>query len=501
MTNSLELLRLADSLDRQGFYKLAQEAEQAAQGQELQENTSTFYGMTGNTAELYSAFNYLQQLKNIFVRPQIRQLFLAGKLNSIDAMINQFSRLGDGNAVKLLQSMSKNKFMASRMKNLSAYLSSFNPGAFFTAEEMKILQNSTKYNANVPKYTPSKNTLPFGGFEATPNTIKQLGGISEEVINKNPKQFRDVLRFLNNGQVDEAINILRKIDGIKTKEIIEFRNKAKNLTNLVQEEANVLKFDKAAIQKGNGVFTALKTMASEIPAVAKVIQVLEWGMSKGLPILGILAGAVEVIAYSIQLKSAPEEEKADIRMDIAQGVINIVGNACMLVPVAAPVGGIILGLNFAADLVQGQSKNWMAQAEGFENAEQMNKTKQIAEQNLSVVSTNPEVTKIMDYIIKKKWMYLSDPIGYKTEVSQLLTPNGVIMEAGSLYGSDANANFWKWSKNTNSPEYLELIQSITQLKQKLYRDARSNPNNFIRSRNPGFTPPRAAKVKVKLKYA
>jgi hypothetical protein len=485
MTSSLELLRLADSLDRQGFYKLAQEAEQAAQQQELQENTSDVYGMAGNAAELYSAFNYLQQLESIFVRPQIRQLFLAGKLNSIDAMINQFSRLGDGNAVKLLQSISKNKFMASRMKNLSAYLTSFEPGAFFTAEELILLKS---------------------GSSAVPQAIKMNGvlkniGITEEVINANPGKFRNVLRLINNGQVDKAVEILKSIEGVTTTEIMQLRKNAPTLTKLIQEEANVLKFDKAATQKGNGVFTALKAMASEIPAVAKVIQVLEWGMSKGLPILGILAGAVEVIAYSNQLKSAPEEEKADIRMDIAQGVINIVGNACMLFPPAAPVGTIILGLNFAADLVQGQSKNWMAQAEGFENAEQMKQTKQIAEQDLSVVSTNPEVTKIMDYIIKKKWMYLSDPIGYKTEVSQLLTPNGVIMEAGSLYGSDANANFWKWSKNTNSPEYLELIQSITQLKQKLYRDARSNPNNFIRSRNPGFTPPRAAKVKVKLKYA
>jgi hypothetical protein len=481
MTNSLELLRLADSLDRQGFYKLAQEAEQAAQQQELQENSSDVYGMAGNAAELYSAFNYLQQLESIFVRPQIRQLFLAGKLNSIDAMINQFSRLGDGNAVKLLQSISKNKFMASRMKNLSAYLTSFEPGAFFTPQELQILTNFGKYNSSL-------------------DALKKFG-FAEDVINKNPSKFRDVLRFLNGGKVNEAVEILKGIEGVKTTEIMQFRTQAPRLTELVQEGKNVLQFDKAATQKGNGVFTALKAMASEIPAVAKVIQVLEWGMSKGLPILGILAGAVEVIAYSNQLKSAPEEEKADIRMDIAQGVINIVGNACMLFPPAAPVGTIILGLNFAADLVQGQSKNWMAQAEGFENAEQMKQTKQIAEQDLSVISTNPEVTKIMDYIIKKKWMYLSDPIGYKTEVSQLLTPNGVLMEAGSLYGSDSNANFWKWSKNTNSPEYLELIQSITQLKQKLYRDARSNPNNFIRARNPGFTPPRAAKVKVKLKYA
>jgi hypothetical protein len=485
MTNSLELLRLADSLDRQGFYKLAQEAEQAAQQQELQENSSDVYGMAGNATELYSAFNYLQQLESIFVRPQIRQLFLAGKLNSIDAMINQFARLGDGNAVKLLQSMSKNKFIASRIKNLSAYLTSFEPGAFFTAEELILLKS---------------------GSSTIPQAIKMNGvlkniGITEEVINANPGKFRNVLRLINNGQVDKAVEILKSIEGVTTTEIMQLRKNAPTLTKLIQEEANVLKFDKAATQKGNGVFTALKAMASEIPAVAKVIQVLEWGMSKGLPILGILAGAVEVIAYSNQLKSAPEEEKADIRMDIAQGVINIVGNACMLFPPAAPVGTIILGLNFAADLVQGQSKNWMAQAEGFENAEQMKQTKQIAEQDLSVISTNPEVTKIMDYIIKKKWMYLSDPIGYKTEVSQLLTPNGVLMEAGSLYGSDSNANFWKWSKNTNSPEYLELIQSITQLKQKLYRDARSNPNNFIRARNPGFTPPRAAKVKVKLKYA
>jgi ribosomal protein L22 len=378
-------------------------------------------------------------------------------------------------------------------------LNTFEPGAFFTAEEMKILQNATKYNKTVP-YIPN-NTLPFGGFEITPQTIQQMGGISEEVINANPKKFRDVLRFLNNGQVDDAVSILRSIDGVKTNEIIEFRNKAKNLSNLVQEGKNVLQFDKAATQKGNGVFTALKAIASEIPAVAKVIQALEWGMSKGLPILGILAGAVEVIVYYNQLKSAPEEEKADIKMDIAQGVINIVGNACMLFPPAVPVGTAILGINFAADLVQGQSKNLIARDEGFENAEQMKKTKQIAEQDLSVQTTNPEVTKIMDYIIKKNWLYLSDPIGYKTEVSQLLTPNKILSEAGSLYGSDANANFWKWSKYTNSPEYLELIQAVTQLKQKLYKDARGNFYNFVRTKNPGFTPPRSAKVKVKLKYA
>jgi hypothetical protein len=493
MTNSLELLRLADSLDRQGFYKLAQEAEEAAQQQELQENTSTFYGMAGNVAELYSAYNDLAQLGSIIYKsPQIQQLLLTRKLNSIDAMIAQFAQAGDRNAVNILQKISNSKYLSSKMSNLPKYLSSFDPGAFFTAEEMKILQNSTKYNAKVPKFTPSNSTMAFGGFEATPNTIKQLGGISEEVINKNPKQFRNVLRLLNNGQVDEAINILRKIDGVKTNQIIEFRNKAKNLTNLVQEGKNVLQFDKAATQKGNGVFTALKVMASEIPVVAKVIQVLEWGMSKGLPILGILAGAVEVITYSNQLKSAPEEEKADIRMDIAQGVINIVGNACMLFPPAAPVGGVILGLNLAADVVQGQSKNWGARAEGFENAEQMKQTKQIAEQDLSVVSSNPEVTKVMDHIIQKNWVYFADPVRYKNEISQALMPNNALATAGGLFGSDSNANFWKWSGKTNSPEYLEFVQSLTQLKKKLF-------DSFRPARQ--MNPRTSCRIKVKLKYA
>jgi hypothetical protein len=385
--------------------------------------------------------------------------------------------------------MSKNKIIASRIKNLSTYLNTFEPGAFFTAEEMKILQNATKY-------TPVKGV----GLNVI-ERFKNLAGISEEVINANPTKFRDVLRYLGNGQTQEAANILKGIEGLEATQIEAIMFNSKAIKSEIQAAENVLKFDQAAMQKGNGVFTALKAIASEIPAVAKVIQALEWGMSKGLPILGILAGAVEVIVYYNQLKSAPEEEKADIRFDIAQGVVNVVGNACMLFPPAVPVGTAILGINFAADLVQGQSQNIMARTQDFENAEQMKKTKQIAEQDLSVVSTNPEVTKIMDYIIKKNWVYLSDPIGYKTEVSQLLTPNKILSEAGSLYRSDANANFWKWSKYTNSPEYLELIQSITQLKQKLYKDARSNPNNFIRSRNPGFTPPRAAKVKVKLKYA
>jgi hypothetical protein len=491
MTNSLELLRLADSLDRQGFYKLAQEAEEAAQQQENQENSSDVYGTAGNTAELYSAYNFMRQLVGLGLNSQyFQQLITTYKLTSVDQMINVFARLGNTKASELFKAISNNKFLAARQKNLFTYLQSFEPGALFTAEEMKILQNATKYTA--PAIGSGLNTI---------EKFKNLTGISEEVINANPTKFRDVLRFLGNGQTQEAANILKGIEGLEATQIEAIMFNSKAIQSEIQTAENVLKFDQVALQKGNSVFTALRAMAAEIPVLGKVLQILEVGISKGLPILGILAGAVEVIAYSNQLKSAPEEEKADIRMDIAQGVINIIGNACMLFPVTAPIGGIILGLNFAADVVQGQSKNWMAQAEGFENAEQMKQTKQIAEQDLSVVSTNPEVTKIMDYIIKKKWAYLSDPIGYKTEVSQLLTPNGVLMEAGSLYGSDANANFWKWSKNTNSPEYLELIQSITQLKQKLYRDARSDPYNFIRSKNPGFTPPRAAKVKVKLKYA
>jgi hypothetical protein len=467
------------------LYRLAQQAEQIANQQEYQENASTVYGFLGDATELYSAFNYLQQLEKIFLRPQIRQLFLAGKFNSIDAMINQFARLGDGNAVKLLQDMSKNKFIASRIKNLSTYLNTFEPGAFFTPQELQILNNLGNYNA-VSEFSDLSKF-----------------GFAKDVINENPSKFRDVLRFLNSGQTNEAVEILKGIDGVKTTEIMNFRREAPRLIELVQEGKNVLQFDKAATQKGNGVFTALKAIASEIPAVAKVIQALEWGMSKGLPILGIIAGFTEIFTYYNQLKSAPEEEKADIRFDIAQGVVNVVGNGLMLFPnpIAQAAGTAILGINFAADLVQGQSKNLIADDEGFENAEQMKKTKQIAEQDLSVQTTNPEVTKIMDYIIKKNWLYLSDPIGYKTEVSQLLTPNKILSEAGSLYGSDANANFWKWSKYKNSPEYLELIQAVTQLKQKLYKDARSNPNNFIRARNPGFTPPRAAKVKVKLKYA
>lgn len=478
MTNSLELLRLANSLDRQGFYRLAQEAEesaqeQAASQQELQQNTSNFYGMTGNIAEIYSAFNFIRQLGSIIVKsPQIQQLALQGRFTSIDAMITAFAQLGDRNAVNVLQNISKNKLLASRMNNLSKYLKSFDPGAFFTAQELQILTNFGKYNSNL-------------------SSLKNFG-FSEAVINQNPDKFRSVLRLLNGGQVDEAVNVLRKIDGVKTTQIMEFRNEAKNLTNLVQEGKNVLQFDKAAMQKGNGVFTALKAMASEIPAVAKVIQVLEWGMSKGLPILGILAGAVEVVAYANQLKSAPEEEKADIRMDIAQGVINIIGNACMLFPPAAPVGTIILGLNFAADLVQGKSKDWMAQAEGFDNAEQMKQTKQIAEQDLSVVSSNPEVTKVMDYIIQKNWSYFADPVRYKNEISQKLMPNNALATASGLYGSDSSANFWKWSGNTNSPEYLEFVQSLTQLKKKLFDSFRQPRQMNQRT---------SCRVKIKLKYA
>jgi hypothetical protein len=299
---------------------------------------------------------------------------------------------------------------------------------------------------------------------------------------------------MGNGQMEEASNVLKTIKGLEANQIDAIMFNSRAIKSEIQAAENVLKFDKATMQKGNGVFTALKAMAAEIPVIGKVIQVLEWGMSKGLPILGIIAGLVEIVAYSNQLKSAPEEEKADIRMDIAQGVINVVGNSLMLVPnpIAQSAGGIILGLNFAADLVQGQSKNWMAQAEGFENAEQMNKTKQIAEQDLSVVSSNPEVTKVMDHIIQKNWVYFADPVRYKNEISQALMPNNALATAGGLFGSDRNANFWKWSGNTNSPEYLEFVQSLTQLKKKLF-------DSFRPARQ--MNPRTSCRIKVKLKYA
>jgi hypothetical protein len=487
MTNSLELLRLADSLDRQGFYRLAQEAEesaqeQAASQQESKENTSDFYGLTGNTAELYSAYNYLRQLVNLGFKSQyFQQIITSYKLTSVDQMINVFAKLGNTKAAELFKLIGNNKFLAARQGKLLSYLKTFEPGALFTAEEMKILQNATKYNA--PAIGSGLNTL---------ERFKNLTGISEEVINANPSKFRDVLRFMNNGQMDEASKVLKTIKGLEANQIDAIMFNSKAIKSEIQVAENVLKFDKATMQKGNGVFTALKAMAAEIPVIGKVIQVLEWGMSKGLPILGIIAGAVEVIAYSNQLKSAAEEDKADIRMDIAQGVINIIGNACMLVPVAAPVGTIILGLNLAADLVQGKSKDWMAQAEGFDNAEQMKKTKQIAEQDLSVVSSNPEVTKVMDFIIQKNWVYFESPARYKNEISQALMPNNALATAGGLFGSDKNANFWKWSGNTNSPEYLEFVQSLTQLKKKLF-------DSFRQPRQ--MTQRTSCRIKVKLKYA
>lgn len=484
MTNSLELLRLADTLDRQGFYKLAQEAEesaqeQAASQQESKENTSDFYGMTGNTAELYSAYNYLRQLVNLGFKSQyFQQIITSYKLTSIDQMINIFARLGNTKAAELFKSISNNKFLAARQGKLLSYLKTFEPGALFTAEELILLKS---------------------GSAAVPQAIKMNGvlkniGITEELINKNPGKFRDVLRLINNGNVDEAAKVLRGIEGVTTTEIMQMRKNAPTIMKLIQEESNVLKFDKATMQKGNGVFTALKAMAAEIPVIGKVIQVLEWGMSKGLPILGIIAGFVEVVAYSNQLKSAAEEDKADIRMDIAQGVINIIGNGLMLFPnpIAQSAGGIILGLNFAADVVQGKSKDWMAQAEGFDNAEQMKKTKQIAEQDLSVVSSNPEVTKVMDFIIQKNWVYFESPARYKNEISQALMPNNALATAGGLFGSDRNANFWKWSGNTNSPEYLEFVQSLTQLKKKLF-------DSFRQPRQ--MTQRTSCRIKVKLKYA
>ena len=71
-------------------------------------------------------------------------------------------------------------------------------------------------------------------------------------------------------------------------------------------------------------------------------------------------------------------------------------------------------------------------------------------------------------------------------------PNNALATAGGLFGSDKNANFWKWSGNTNSPEYLEFVQSLTQLKKKLF-------DSFRQPRQ--MTQRTSCRIKVKLKYA
>jgi hypothetical protein len=98
----------------------------------------------------------------------------------------------------------------------------------------------------------------------------------------------------------------------------------------------------------------------------------------------------------------------------------------------------------------------------------------------------------MDFIIQKNWVYFESPARYKNEISQALMPNNALATAGGLFGSDKNANFWKWSGNTNSPEYLEFVQSLTQLKKKLFDSFR---------RPVQMTQRTSCRIKVKLKYA
>jgi UPF0716 family protein affecting phage T7 exclusion len=488
MTNSLELLKLADSLDRQGFYKLAQEAEesaqeQAASQQELQENTSNFYGMVGNVAEIYNAYNFLVQLKNLIAKSGlVQQLISSGRIRTIDNLIARYASLGDGYAVKLLQSMAKNKILAPRMQNLQNYFKSFDPGTFFTPQELNILTKERAFTQGV---------LNSQGFLSGRNVFPRLG-LTSEIVNANPEKFRNVLRLIGSGNIDEATNILRSIKGVSTDQIMAFRQNAPSIMKTIQQEANVLVFDKATTAKGSEVFKALKAMASEIPVLGKVVQILEVGLSKGLPIMGALSGAVEIFTYYKQWKTAPEEDKGEATSNMAHGVANLIGNVLMLIPGLQPYGTALLALNFASEFVSKGLENYAYGEEGFANKEQMLKTKQIAEQDLSVVSSNPEVTKAMDYLIKKNWVYFESPARYKNEISQKLMPNNALADIGGLYGSDRNANFWKWSGNTNSPEYLEFVQSLTQLKKKLF-------DSFRQPRQ--MTQRTSCRVKIKLKYA
>jgi len=498
MTNSIELLRLADSLDRQGFYKLAQEAEEAAQQQELKENTSTFYGMAGNAFEYYRAYIFILQVKNLIKNSDILQKLIQGvsKISTIDELNRILIQSGNTQAAQLLNRFKDNNIITSRIQQLANYIQNFRIGSFFTPQEIEIIKNASKFRS----IQDSKGVA--GTLDKSKtfiNKFKQISGITDEVIRANPSKFKNVLNLMAKGNFSQAENVLKTIEGInaeQVKAILFNRNSIQGEIQTIRSETqtavNALKFDKVTQDTGQKSLKSLTSLASKVPAVSKILKFLNFGITKGLPILGILGGIGEIASYVNQYQSAAPEDKYEIGFDIAQGLATVIGNALMLIPVTVPLGTAILTINFVADFMQSGLKNIAYGDEGFANKEQMLKTKQIAEQDLSVVSSNPEVTKVMDHIIQKNWVYFADPVRYKNEISQALMPNNALATAGGLFGSDSNANFWKWSGKTNSPEYLEFVQSLTQLKKKLF-------DSFRPARQ--MNPRTSCRIKVKLKYA
>jgi hypothetical protein len=508
MTNSLELLRLADSLDRQGFYRLAQEAEesaqeQAASQQELQENTSNFYGMTGNVFEYYRAYIYILQIKNLIKNSDILQKLIQGvtKINTIDQLNRILMQSGNSSAAQLLNRFKDNSIIASRAQQLANYIQNFRIGSFFTPQEIEIIRNASKFK-NI------QNSKGIAGIlqnsKTFINKFQQISGISDDIIKANPSKFKNVLNLMAKGNFSQAENVLKTIKGLNAdqiKAILFNRNSIQGEIQAIrsgtQSAVNALNSNKAAQDAGEKSLKSLTNLASKVPAISKILKFINFGITKGLPILGILGGIGEIASYIKQYDSAAPEDKYEIGFDIAQGLATVIGNGLMLIPVTVPLGTAILTINFVADFMQSGMKqlgygNLGNGQAGFESEEQMKKTKQIAEQDLSVVSSNPEVTKVMDHIIQKNWVYFADPVRHKNEISQALMPNNALATAGGLFGSDRNANFWKWSGNTNSPEYLEFVQSLTQLKKKLF-------DSFRPARQ--MNPRTSCRIKVKLKYA
>ncbi len=508
MTNSLELLKLADSLDRQGFYKLAQEAEesaqeQAASQQELQENTSNFYGMAGNVFEYYRAYIYILQIKNLIKNSDILQKLIQGatKISTIDDLNRILIQSGNSSAAQYLNRFKDNSIIASRAQQLANYIQNFRIGSFFTPQEMEIIRNASKFR------TIANSQGVAGTLEKSKtfiNKFKEVSGISDDVIRANSPKFKNVLNLMSKGNFSQAENVLKTINGLnenQIKNILFNRNSIKSELQAIrsgtQTAVNALNSNKAAINAGEKSLKSLTNLATKVPAVSKILKFINFGITKGLPILGILGGIGEVASYVKQYESAAPEDKYEIGFDIAQGLATVIGNGLMLFPVTVPLGTAILSINFVADFMQSGFKqlgygNLGNGQAGFESEEQMKQTKQIAEQDLSVVSTNPEVTKAMDYLIKKNWVYFESPARYKNEISQKLMPKNALADIGGLYGSDSSANFWKWSGNTNSPEYLEFVQSLTQLKKKLF-------DSFRQPRQ--MTQRTSCRVKIKLKYA
>jgi hypothetical protein len=286
---------------------------------------------------------------------------------------------------------------------------------------------------------------------------------------------------------------MKNIEGAMLENPNQFRDSLRSIVKgnpAIAEGKNILPLDKIAIDqanlgKGNRLLSAIEEINVTVknPALTKLTTIIRENASH-MPnlifgILGTVLSTTDLIQHINKMRSRANhnpstmsgEERAQYNDDIRVFVIkcvNVIGNVMLTIPPTAPIGGAILAITFAGDLLEGTAKTLGTKAGGFENEQQMQAIQQQAEQNLSVAAdtSDPDVQAVLTFIKARLPLYSNG-----MEVNKAALMGKAIDD---FLGSNEaktweNPEKWKWLKerNANDMKYKNLTTAIAQMSKQL----------------------------------